>query len=245
MPSRAYYITMELLVVIAGTGRAFYLLFDVYATRPILPKIIGQLSKFVNFPSITSGFILLFAVLMRLTKMQVASHRLFRPLALFSIVTFNYIFGMAADFLAVNLINGYVFFFVCDSYFVLWGIISSAAYIYIFHRLYVRVVVNRRMLNDIASEATEMGQNKAEQKKNLDTKMPVAAKITLVSAISFFLIGALNIYRMGVLLVNYSKNKLENENPWYWWSYNTFMRLFELAMCATIAFVGSLPFYNK
>ena len=254
-----------MVILVATTSRTVHLSLDPYGWKRLLNRWQTRLAIAPLFPGITTGFILIFATLMRLTKMRLVSHRIFSPRAIVLMTAFNYLVGMSTEMIGAFFIDVIVLLFVCEVYFVCWGLVASSAYFYVFGRLYVRVVINRRKLNEltttktdtstpmsqISSEGTQeakvkqRGSEKGKGKgTELDTKMPVAAKLTLVCGVSFMAIAVLHIWRISEAISAYNRGAQWAE-PWQWWSYKTCLRISEFVMCGTILYVGALPLYGR
>lgn len=237
---------MHLMVALCTFGRLFYLITNAYGSKQLVPKIVSLILKFAMFPCITSSFILLFTIFLRLTKVQLVARNIFKPWLIVLIIFINFLLGYTADIIAVTLVNGMVFMFLCDSYFSTWGVVFSSAYLYVFSRVFTNVVVNRKKLNEIGKEEPSKSGDKscATRAPQLDTEIPLAGKVAIAAAFAFISIGLINIYRLIMLLVNLSVDIIPAADPWYWWAYNTIMRGLEVFMNATILFVASLPFYH-
>ena len=245
---KPYYFTLNLSMFICTSFRAFFFLVDPYGSRGILTLWQIVLTIAPLLPSITTGFFLLFATLMRLTKVRLVSQHIFSPRVTAAIVIFNYSFGLTADMVGVLVQRVNILMLICEVYFALWGVLASSAYFYVFARLYTRVVMNRRNLNKLSTVSETSSQTTQSEKSSqqpsgtqLDTKMPVAAKLTLVCGISFFCVGVLHIWRI-ITSITASVNGITVANPWEFFVYRSLLRISEIVLCGTVLYVGYLPF---
>ena len=259
LPSKPYYLALNFVIALCCPARAVFLLVDPYGSAKVLNRWQISLTTAPLFPSVTAAFMLVFATLVRLTKMQLVSHRLFSSKMITFIVFINYFIAYTTDMLSAIYVDINILLLFCESYFVSWGIVASSGYFYVFRRLYIGTVINRRKLNQLSSEPKTKTTSDGEsggggkgqesggggpKKEDLTTKMPVAAKITLVAAGCFIAISLLHIWRLSTAITYFLKG-WPRANHWQWFMYQTLLRLSEILMCGTILYVGSLPFLSK
>ena len=192
--------------------------------------------------------------------MQLVSHRLFSAKMIIFLVLSNYAIALTADMVGAVHGNIAILMLFCEIYFITWGIVASLGYFYVFRRLYIGTVINRRKLNQLGdgpktgttTDGGESGTGKSNQgsggggpkKEELNTKIPVAAKLTLVAAGSFISVALIHAWRI-IIAVTYSQMGWRIGNHWDWFMCRTLLRVSEIVMCGTILYVGSLPFLSK
>ena len=101
--SRGYYSTLNALILLSGVSRIGTLFYDPYNSLCRLPRALGYISLHISSPCLTSTFLLLFVVLMKLTQPKIAARRIFSPIVLISVVAFNFVLGVGADLIAAYL----------------------------------------------------------------------------------------------------------------------------------------------
>ena len=130
---------------------------------------------------------------------------------------------------------------ICFVYPLVLGGATSIAYVYIFIRIYNRAVRNRKLITSISVSTSlddvEMSQRKGIASStenivtakprpsvcNLRTDVPLAARISMVAAIVYFIICVVNVYYLVSMLLSRHTIELSLEgttrhftSPWYW-----------------------------
>ena len=138
---------------------------------------------------------------------------------------------------------------------------------YIFIRIYNRAVRNRKLIKSISSsDDVEMSKRKGIASStenivtakprpsvcNLRTDVPIAARISMVAAIVYFIICVVNVYYLVSMLLSRHTVELSLEgttrhftSPWYWFAYQTSMRIGELVLFGIISFVTGLSLFRR
>ena len=411
--AKPYYVTLHALLLLCGITRSIHYLCDPYHSNGRLPLIVVFISLHTYDPSILSSFILVFAAILKVTRMMRVSKRLFHPVFLLSVIAVNFLVTWTADIVVAYVMSAIVYMFVCKLYFIIMGILASGLYIYLFCRVFNRVYITRVKINrmiktrsdllqtceipndnrivtkptyydaSLAEEAvlrnssgtenrprqgephfnhlencqmvkdvggthennSEVGSEKAtdskyektqsvngenkmdkeyveesihgiqesdvipqmqnnighvhafaqhknnlsarinndlmespicntpdsyksnrkhaksqsdpspsksviqnepvHQRDDIAARVPLAAKLALLSASIFFVITCCNIILIIMAAFHMCENPDETPESWYWWSYQTLMRLLELSMATIIVVIGSMPIYRK
>ncbi|XP_033102689.1 proline-rich transmembrane protein 4-like [Anneissia japonica] len=239
LPSRTYFIALNVIVVIMGVDRAVFLIVDPYGSKNILPLPVVYVMLGLGFPCLTSSFSILFMALLSATKMQPLSRNIQRPQVLGVIITFHYIISITSDVLAGKFLAPEVVLYVCQSAFILWGSFLFFSYLLIFRRLHRSAVRVSKEINHLSliSNAMSTPANELELKKP-KVRWGSAVRVTLITALLGLGLCGLQLYGM---LVVYAPNAEEEPQPWPWWIYQTIFRACEIGMCITMCFVATQP----
>ena len=78
-----------------------------------------------------------------------------------------------------------------------------------------------------------------------EPRVPLGAKLVLLAACTFLVLTICNVLAVIVAALRLRETENGAPEPWYWWGYQTTMRLLELHLCATIVAVAAMPLYAK
>ena len=120
---------------------------------------------------------------------------------------------------------------VCQSYFILWGFLLSAGFIYSGLKVIYRARRVQRQIGTI--ELADAAWAKANGARRKERAFKVA-KVTFATNILGFVCCAQQIYSMFGVYGLYSK--AVNPSLWPWWVFQTCFRLVEFCMACTIAY---------
>lgn len=231
---------LNLLVFSLCGLRAVYLLFDGYNSENTYNQIIDYFLYSTAFPCLTAVFSILFFALLQATHMRLVPAKIQKLSVLIAIILFHFVFSIATDIVVVIFAGMRVMLFVCQLIFVVWGLFLFFGYAYIFRRLYNAAVKRQKNFVQYSNgKATRNGPKPSRQKLTLT----LAVKVTFVAAIFGLVTIGLEIY--GMVQV-YGVFSTERPQPWPWWLYHTALRVTELVMCTTMAYIASQPFrYNQ
>ena len=170
--AKPYYVTLHALLLLCGITRSIHYLCDPYHSNGRLPLIVVFISLHTYDPSILSSFILVFAAIIKVTRMMRVSKRLFHPVFLVSIIAVNFLVTWTADIVVAYVMSAIVYMFVCKLYFVIMGILASGLYIYLFCRVFNRVYITRVKINRMIKTRSDLLQTYEIPKGNRIVTQP-------------------------------------------------------------------------
>lgn len=235
--SQPYFLALNFLVLLLAVSRSVYLFVDAYNSNALLPPLAAYLLNAVVFPCLTSTFSLMFSALLAATRMTFISKSVTSAKLVAVVIAVHFLLSFTTDILTGLHLDARVLLFVCQVFYVLWGLVIFFGFTIIFSRLYKAALLRQNLMDKHTSRKLGLSN---KQHKPPKLTLSLGVKVTLVSAIFGLATVALLVYGMvdvyGVF--NY-KSRLE---PWKWWAYHTTFRLLEIAICITISFVATQPF---
>lgn len=223
---KPYVIAINSLLLILGITRALYLLIDPYESKQNgikMPKWFAQFLFNIAFPCLTSSFGLIFLVFLRVAKLQLVSERLSNARYLIAVISFHFAIVVIADIAAaVDYSNVHILFIICQLFFIIWGLLLSATFIYSGLKVIYRAKNVQKQLE------TQSAANTSK-----------VAKVTIGTSCLGLGISALQLYSLVDVYRFYSD--FTDPPPWSWWSFQTCSRLLEVAMACTIAYSVMKP----
>lgn len=238
--SKGYFISLNVLMLIFGVSRAFYMFMDAYNSHGKLPTWLAYYLQTISFPCLTAAFSILFFALVRTTRMSAMPQRVFSAVLLVIVIVLHFILVFATDFVVGYLSTAVVLLFVCQVVFIVWCLCLTMLYFYVFVRLYHAAVARQKQIyRQSFTEVTISGVQTV--KKGSRVRLSRAIGVTLVTAIFGLLCASLQC--LAVILV-YGLQRTDPPKPWPWWTYQLVSRLCELGMCATMSYVASQPLYQ-
>lgn len=227
---KRYVIAINSLLLILGVTRALYLLIDPYESKQNgikMPKWFAQFLFNVAFPCLTSSFGLIFLVFLRVAKLQLVSERLKNARYLVGIILFHFAIVLVADIAAaIDYSNVHILFIICQLFFIIWGLLLSATFIYSGLKVIYRAKNVEKQLE------TQRAANTSK-----------VAKVTIGTSCLGVAISVLQLYSLVDVYRFYSD--FADPPPWSWWSFQTCSRLLEVAMACTIAYSVMKPSVPK
>lgn len=221
---KPYVIAINILLLVLGVNRAVYLLLDPYGSRQILPRWFAGLIFNLSFPCLTSAFCLIFYVFLGLAKFKLISKRLQNARLITALILLHFIVVLAAVacviFVPKIAVEVYIF---CHLFFMVWGLILSASFIY----CGLKVI---RKVKTLARQLQHQGQSSVSK----------VAKVTLVTSCLGLACSILHVYSLFVLYRFFRGNE-ERPEPWMWWIFQTCFRWIEIAMACTISYCIMQP----
>lgn len=242
LKSRSYFLALNALMFVLGFTRTIFMFVDAYSHKDTFPQAVTYFLISLSLPCLTSAFYILFSALLKATKLQNISPKLYDIRLLIGIIAFNFILSFTGDMVVGFIFDARILLMVCQGVYVMWGLVFSIAYVVLFQKLYKSTVLNRRSIQQI-TQRTHRGSSGVfiqEQGPNNQNsrKTNLAIKVTLATSMFFFIITGLNLYGM---VSEFSIMTTETPDPWSWWIYQLAFRFCEFCMASTIVFVAS-PF---
>ncbi|XP_002737848.1 uncharacterized protein LOC100375776 [Saccoglossus kowalevskii] len=239
--SQGYFIALNFIMLVMGIDRAVYLLVDPYNSRQLFPAPLAYFLHSLAFPCLTSAFSILFLALLQSTKMQLVSPKIQKVKILTSIICVHFALSVSADLIVGFTSQAKILLLVCQAAFVLWGLLISCSYIYIFKRLYSSTVHRLREMRKMSlQKAVYALPGIRPIRKKPRTSLGTAVKVTLVTASFGLLCCGLQLYGMVDVYGLHARH--EAPQPWPWWIFQFTFRLCELGMCVTMSYVATQPF---
>ena len=214
-----------------GATRAVYLMLDPYESRENGvedPKWLTLLLFGIAYPCLTSSFCLIHLAFLEVTKLKVGPSRLQNAKFLSAVIIAHFIIVFTAETTSSIKPELDALLIVCQSFFILWGLLLSGCFIYSGCKVINRVGKVQQQLSTI--EKDERPQSKPQQKSRT-TKV---AKITLATSFLGIAVCGLHLYSMVGMYGMYSD--IVHPSPWPWLAFQSSFRLVELAMAYTIAY---------
>ncbi|WAR25816.1 PRRT3-like protein [Mya arenaria] len=239
--SRNYFVTLHLLVILVCILRATYLLIDAYNSTGRFPTVMDYFLYSTVFPCITALFSILFYALLLATRVRVLSQKVQRLSVLLVIISLHFVLSIVTDITVGIFATAPVLIFVCQTVFIVWGLLMFIGYLVIFRKLY-KGAINRQKVIQSTSPDRLHSSNPAmynEKTGKFKYTFDLAVKITFASAFFGVAIVGFELYGMfGVYGVLKAGRKPE---PWPWWTYHFIVRSLEILMCSSVAYVASQP----
>lgn len=223
---KPYVVAINSLLLILGITRALYLLIDPYESKQNgikMPKWVAQFLFNIAFPCLTSSFGLIFLVFLRVAKLQLVSAKLDNARYLIAVILIHFAIVVVADIAAAcNYSNVHILFIICQLFFIIWGLLLSATFIYSGLKVIYRAKNVQKQLE------TQSAANTSK-----------VAKVTIGTSCLGLCISALQLYSLVDVYRFYSD--FTDPPPWSWWVFQTCSRLLEVAMACTIAYSVMKP----
>ena len=230
------FIAINTLLLTLGTTRALSLFLDPYSSGDNgvkIPSMLGNLLFGIAYPCLTSAFCLIHLAFLQVAKIQIAPKKIQNVRFVAGIITIHFVLQITAGVLAVNFKRySSAMLITCRSFFVIWGSLLSAGFIYSGLKVIRRA---GRVQNRL--EMTELGGPTAKASgRRRNSRTSKVGKVTFVTSILGLVCCALQLYaRFGIYGVN-SFRKTVNPPPWPWLVFQTCFRLVEFCMACTIAY---------
>ena len=235
--SKKYFVVLNLLIFFFCLLRMLFLLIDGYNSNHTFLPVIEYFLVGTVLPCLTSSFSVLFYALLNATKVQMLPTQIQRLPVLICIILFHFLLSLSADILIAFFDNARILLFVCQIFFVLWGLFLFLGYIYAFRSLYSAAEKRQKSLLQLRQLNNQWESNGSPAKERLTLSLGI--KVTLLSAILGTVCACLQAYAaLGVFGV-FSK---ETPQPWPWWGYQTSIRFIEFFFCVTMIYVATQPF---
>ena len=130
--SRGYFVGLNLCIIVVGVLRPVYLFIDPYNASGSFPRVVAYLLLDTGYPAITTGFAILFLALLRATQIELVSPAFQTPRSL-AVFCFTHLAISVAVDVAVGLAPSVRYLvLICQGFFIVWSLLLSAGYFYIF-----------------------------------------------------------------------------------------------------------------
>ena len=225
------FMTINSLLFVLGATRAIYLMLDPYESRENGvedPKWLTLLLFGIAYPCLTSSFCLIHLAFLEVTKLKVGPTRLQNAKFLAAVIVVHFIIVFTAETSSSIKPELKPLLIVCQSFFILWGLLLSGSFIYSGCKVINHVNKVHEQLNAI--EKNERPRNTPKQKPCTSK----VAKITLATSFLGIAVCGLHFYSMIGMYGMYSK--VVHPSPWPWLAFQSSFRLVELTMASTIAY---------
>ena len=224
------FVTINSLLLAFGSTRAVYLMMDPYESRENGvedPKWLTLLLFGIAYPCLTSAFCLIHLAFLEVTKLRVGPNRLQDVKFLSAVIVIHFIIVFAAESTSSIKPEMNALLIVCQSFFILWGLLLSGSFIYSGCKVIKHVEKVHQQLNAI------------ENQPNRNSSTTKVAKITLATSLFGFAVCGLHFYSMIGVYGMYSD--VVHPSPWPWLAFQSIFRLVELVMACTIAYSVMQP----
>ena len=238
--SQKYFISLNLLIFLMGTDRCLYLLIDAYNSNSIMPSIVAYILYTLFLPCVTSTFCLLFLSLLAATRMKFISPSIQKTKVILAVIIIHFTLAITADILTVLHLDASVILFLCQLFYIIWGLFLFVGFMYIFGRLYKAAIDRQVQMNKYALRRLSSSNKQAYKPEHHKLTLSLGTVVTLVSSILGLFTVALLIYGMADVYGVFEPDK--TLNSWRWWGYHTAFRTLELAICITVSYVATQPF---
>ncbi|KAK7101997.1 proline-rich transmembrane protein 4-like [Littorina saxatilis] len=235
--SRRYFVSLNLLMLLLCATRAVYLMLDGYNSHGTFHPSLDYFFYSISFPCLTSAFSIQLYALLEATKMQFLPPTIQTMSLLMTIVVVHFAISIATDVVVGMYAGMEIMLFVCQLFFILWGLFLFFGYAYIFRRLYVHAV--KRQKNVVQNNGSVYGGGGGLAKPKARFTLSVAVTVTMLTAVLGLVTVALEVYAVVGVYKTFSNDRPQ---PWPWYFYHTALRLVEFLMCATMGYVASQPF---
>jgi len=229
------FIAINSLLFTLGATRAVYLFLDPYESRENGvedPKWLTLLLFGIAYPCLTSAFCLIHLTFLEVTKMRIASSKLQSLWFLSGVIIIHFIIVFTAETSSSIKPELDALLIVCQSFFILWGLLLSGSFIYSGCKLINRVENVQEQLSAFERRACQRNR----QQKHSTSKV---AKITLGTSFLGIAVCGLQFYSMLGVYGMYST--VVHPSPWPWLAFQSSFRLVEISMACTISYSVMQP----
>ena len=198
------FIAINSLLFTLGATRAVYLLLDPYESRENGvedPKWLTLLLFGIAYPCLTSAFCLIHLAFLEVTKLKVGPSKLQDARFLSGVIIFHFIIVFTAETSSSIKPELDALLIVCQSFFILWGLLLSGSFIYSGWK-----VINR--VENVQEQLSAIEKNEHLKRKNSKSSTTKVAKITLGTSFLGFAVCGLHLYSMVGVYGMYSRAKL-------------------------------------
>ena len=227
---KALFYSHKLFAFYLRNNESFDLFLDPYSSAENgieIPPWISMLVFGITYPCLTSSFCLIHLAFLEVVKIQLGSKRLQDFRFLGGVITAHVITAETSAALRPKLAPLLI---ICQSFFILWGFVLSASFIYSGLKV---IRYDYRVQKQL--KAIELGEGASRRGMEKSNKgISKVAKVTLATSVLGFVCCGMQIYSVFGVYGLYSK--AVNPSPWLWWVCQTCFRLVEFFMACTIAY---------
>lgn len=224
---KPYVTAINALLLVLGLTRAIYLFLDPYGSKQNgvkLPLWLAGLLYNLSYPCLTSAFCLILYVFLSVAKLTVVSKRLQNARFFVAVISFHFAIVIAGELCLLFAPEVAVIIFIfCHMFFIVWGVVLSASFIYSGLKLIYSVKkVSRRLQTQRRTSAAKV------------------AKVTLVTSFLGLTSSILHLFSL-LSVYRFYRAHEEPLDPWMWWVFHTCSRLIEIAMAGNISYCIMQP----
>ncbi|KAJ7365047.1 hypothetical protein OS493_007689 [Desmophyllum pertusum] len=226
-------VAINSLLLTLGATRAVFLFLDPYESENNGFKSPDWLTKLlygITFPCLTSSFCLIHLAFLEVAKIQIGSKKLQNVRFLGGVIAIHFMIVIIAETTTAVNAKFTPMLIVCQSFFILWGFLLSASFIYSGLKVILRTGQVRKQLDTFEKGAAQR-ESAGKRRKTSTVKV---AKITFATSILGFVCCGLQLYSLFGVYSLYSKTV--KPSPWPWWAFQTSFRVVEFCMACTIAY---------
>lgn len=239
--SQPYFISLNIMVFVMGSIRSVYLLVDAYNVNETFPTIVAYILYTLFLPAVTSAFSLLFISLLAATKMKFVSPSIQKVKVIILVIVMHFGLAITADVLTAVKLDARVVLFVCQIFYIIWGLFLFVGFMYIFGQLYKAAKDRQVLMTKYAMRKMGVPPSKQNSKpEHHKLTLSIGTILTLISSILGVLTVVLIIYGMVDVYGVFDHSK--TPEAWRWWGYHTAFRTLELAICITMSYIATQPF---
>lgn len=238
-------VAINALLLVLGITRALYLFVDPYESRQNgvkMPRWAAQLLYNISFPCLSSAFYLIFLVFLEVTKIRVVSKKLQNTRFLVVVISVHFAVVLFAEVSGIIKPDFAVPFIVCQLFFIVWGLLLSASFIFGGLKVICHARNVKRQLTTLKEKHQE--RNVKSPQNKLGTNASKVAKITLVTSGLGLAWSIIQLYSL-IDVYHFYRDTLRPPPPWLWWSFQTCFRLVEIAMACTIVYCVMQPSHRN
>lgn len=140
---RNLFYAINFLLMALGTTRSLYLWIDPYESEENIPNcplwIIRPLFG-IAFPCLTSAFCLVHVAFLEVAKIQVGSPKLKSPIFVGSIIFVHFSVVIVSDTTTAIKADRTELLIVCQSFFIVWGLLNSICFMYSGSRVVIKTI---------------------------------------------------------------------------------------------------------
>ena len=242
--SRGYFLSLNVCMIIIGLARGTFLLFDPYNEGQSLPSPLAYMLLNLGYPCITSAFAILFLALLRVTQVELLSPAVQTPKALATFCSGHLAVSLALDLTVGLLARLQYILLLGQGIFIVWSLLLSAGYFYIYSTM-KKVVsrqaceLNRGMYPKLMFDQAGSGGYSMRMPHPQSNPLSRAVNLTLGVAVLGSLMGGVQLYGMIGMHGLLRANVQEIPDPWY--GYQVALRVLEVMICYLLAVVATTP----
>ena len=241
MANKNYISMVQTLVILHGFTRALVLCLSPYElisnTPNRVPHIVPRLLFAFGFPCLFSGFTFVHKIFLNISKVQVMSQNALGNGLVAFVLVIHFIAVLSSEIIT-SYVKGTEFLLVICGLYYFSGCLGIAVSLLFSGR---RVIRKTQQIRANLTQHTQTGTNNGKPFASGKTKDRTAEatlkviRITALAAIFGALCALLYIYTI-VWMIRAARGDNSTPAPWIWLIVNTFLRLFELFLAATMSY---------
>ena len=246
MANRSYVSIVQTLVILFGVTRVLALSISPYElksnTTNRVPYVIPRLLFAFGFPCLFSGFTFVHKIFLNVSKVKVISRNALGNKMVAVVLIIHFIAVLSSEIIT-SYVSGTEFLLVICAFYYFTGCLGIATSLLFSGRRVVKrmqkVQVNLSKFNPTAKKIGESSTSGIAPKDKAVEATTKVIRITVMAAVFGFLCALLYIYTI-VWTIRASIGDASSPKARTWLTVNTFLRLFELFLAATMSYaVGS------